>query len=89
MTFRATHLTIGTAAVAVATATAKNTHEITIEPDANKSIWLGNETVSTAIGFEIAKNTVTVLKIANGDVLYAVSNVADAIMDIYDFQVDP
>ena len=89
MTFRATHLTIGTATVALATATAKNTHEIIIEPDSTKSVWLGASDVTSANGFEIGKNQVTVLKIANGDVLYAISNVSDAVIDLYDFQVDP
>lgn len=89
MTFRATQYSIGTAAAAIATATAKNTHEISMELGANKNIWVGGSAVTSITGFEIVKGGVTTLKIGNGDVLYAISDAADTVLDVYDFQVDP
>ena len=89
MTFRAQQYSIGTAAAAIATATAKNTHEISMELGANKNIWVGGSAVTSITGFEIIKGGVTTLKIGNGDVLYAISDAADTVLDVYDFQVDP
>ena len=89
MTFRTQQYSIGTAAAAIATATAKNTHEISMELGANKNIWVGGSTVTSITGFEIVKGGVTTLKIGNGDVLYAISDAADTVLDVYDFQVDP
>ncbi len=89
MTFRAEQYSIGTAASAIATATAKNIHEITMELGANKNIWVGGSAVTSTAGFEIVKGGVTTLKIGNGDVLYAISDAADTVLDVYDFQVDP
>ncbi len=89
MTFRAQQYSIGTAAAAIATATAKNTHEISMELGANKNIWVGGSAVTSITGFEIVKGGVTTLKIGNGDVLYAISDAADTVLDVYDFQVDP
>ena len=89
MTFRAQQYSIGTAAAAIATATEKNTHEISMELGANKNIWVGGSAVTSITGFEIVKGGVTTLKIGNGDVLYAISDAADTVLDIYDFQVDP
>jgi hypothetical protein len=89
MTFRAQQYSIGTAAAAIATATAKNIHEITMELGANKNIWVGGAAVTTTTGFEISKGAITTLKIGNGDVLYAISDGADTVLDVYDFQVDP
>ena len=89
MTFRAQQYSIGTAAAAIATATAKNTHEISMELGANKNIWIGGSEVTSITGFEIVKGGVTTLKIGNGDVLYAISDAADTVLDVYDFQVDP
>jgi len=43
----------------------------------------------TTTGFEISKGAITTLKIGNGDVLYAISDAADTVLDVYDFQVDP
>ena len=89
MTFRAEQYSIGTAASAIATATAKNIHEISMELGANKNIWVGGAAVTSTTGFEIIKGGVTTLKIGNGDVLYAISDAADTVLDVYDFQVDP
>lgn len=89
MTFRTQQYSIGTAAAAIATATAKNTHEISMELGANKNIWVGGSAVTSITGFEIIKGGVTTLKIGNGDVLYAISDAADTVLDVYDFQVDP
>ena len=89
MTFRAEQYSIGTAASAIATATAKNIHEISMELGANKNIWVGGAAVTSTTGFEIVKGGVTTLKIGNGDVLYAISDAADTVLDVYDFQVDP
>ena len=89
MTFRAQQYSIGTAAAAIATATAKNTHEISMELGANKNIWVGGSAVTSITGFEIVKGGVTTLKIGNGDILYAISDAADTVLDVYDFQVDP
>ena len=89
MTFRAEQYSIGTAAAAIATATAKNIHEISMELGSNKNIWVGGSAVTTTTGFEIIKGGVTTLKIGNGDVLYAISDSADTVLDVYDFQVDP
>ncbi len=89
MTFTARHITIGTAAVAIGTATPKNTHELTIESNDNKTVYLGDSAVTVGGGFEIVKNAVVPVKIANGDILYAISNVTDAVISVYDFQVDP
>ncbi len=89
MTFTSRHITIGTAAVAIGTATPKNTHELTIESNDNKTVYLGDAAVTVEGGFEIVKNAVVPVKIANGDILYAISNVTDAVISVYDFQVDP
>lgn len=89
MTFSSRHITIGTAAVAIGTATEKNTHELTIESNDNKTVFIGASNVTAGAGFEIVKNAVVPVKIANGDILYAVSDSADAVISVYDFQVDP
>jgi hypothetical protein len=89
MTFSSRHITIGTAAVAIGTATPKNTHELTIESNDNKTVYLGDAAVTVGGGFEIVKNAVVPVKIANGDILYAISDVTDAVISVYDFQVDP
>jgi hypothetical protein len=89
MTFRAAEVTIGTAAIAVATATPKNTHEITIGNDYNHDLYVGGSAVAVGSGFAVPKGGQTVVKIANGDVLYVVSAQATAAFHLYDFQVDP
>jgi len=89
MTFTSRHITIGTAAVAIGTATEKNTHELTIESNDNKTVYIGASDVTAGAGFEVVKNAVVPVKIANGDILYAVSSSTDAVISIYDFQVDP
>ena len=89
MTFSSRQYVIGTATVAIGTATEKNTHELTIYNDSNKSIFLGASDVTTANGFHIPASGFRELKIANGDILYAVSADTDGEAHVYDFQVDP
>ena len=89
MTFESRQFVIGTAVIALATASAKNTHEITIYNDSNKSIFVGGSTVTTANGFHIPASNFREFKIANGDILYAVSLDVDGEAHTYDFQVDP
>lgn len=89
MTFQVRQFTIGTAVIALATASPKNTHEVFIYNDSNKSIYVGGSDVTTANGFHIPASSFRELKIANGDVLYAVSLDVDGEAHIYDFQVDP
>jgi hypothetical protein len=89
MSFRAVEVTIGTAAIAIATATEKNTHEITLGNDYNKVIYVGGAAVAIGGGYSIHKNVPVTLKIANGDILYAISSTASTDLHIYDFQVDP
>jgi hypothetical protein len=54
MTFRAEQYSIGTAAAAIATATAKNIHEITMELGSNKNIWVGGAGRHLADGRDLA-----------------------------------
>lgn len=89
MTFTSRHITIGTAAVAIGTATEKNTHELLIESNDNKTVYIGASDVTVGAGFEVVKNAAVPVKIANGDILYAISSSTDAVISIYDFQVDP
>lgn len=89
MTFRAAEVTIGTAAVAIATATAKNTHEITIGNDYNKDIYIGGADVTVGGGYAVPKTENITVRIANGDIVYAISSTAGSNIHLYDFQVDP
>jgi hypothetical protein len=89
MTFQVRQMTLGTASAALATASAKNTHEVFIYNDSNKSIYVGASDVTVANGFHIPATSFRELKIANGDVLWGVSSDADGELHIYDFQVDP
>ena len=89
MTFQVRQMTLGTASAALATASAKNTHEVFIYNDSNKSIYVGASDVTVANGFHIPATSFRELKIANGDVLWGVSNDVDGELHIYDFQVDP
>ena len=89
MTFTAREVTIGTVAVAIGTATPKNTHELTLGNDYNKSIYVGGADVSHGAGFSVPKNLVVKLLIADGDILYAISDAPGANLHIYDFQLDP
>lgn len=89
MTFTSRHVTLGTAAAAIATASAKNTHELTLFNDYNHTIYVGGPDVTLSNGFELQKNIPITLKIANGDILYGVADTSPALLDLYDFQVDP
>ena len=87
MTFTAREVTIGTVAVAIGTAEPKITHELTIGNDYNKSIYVGGPDVTVGGGYSISKNNVVVLRISNGDVLYAISDAAGSNLHIFDYQV--
>lgn len=89
MTFLAREITIGTTAVAIATATSKNTHEITIGNDYNKDIYIGASDVTVGTGYGVSKSVHVTFRIANGDILYAISNAAGSNIHVFDFQVDP
>jgi hypothetical protein len=89
MTFIVSVHTVGTAQVSIGTATPKNIHELTIYNDSNKSLFIGGSAVTTANGFHIPANATQTLKIANGDILYAISTDVDAEAHVYDFQLDP
>lgn len=89
MTFTAREITIGTAAVAIATATPKNTHEVTLGNDYNHDIYVGGAAVTVGDGYQVPKTEHRTVKIANGDILYAVSTIGTAQLHVYDFQVDP
>jgi hypothetical protein len=89
MTFIAREISIGTAAVAIGTATPKNTHEITIGNDYNKNIYIGGADVTVGNGYSVPKTEHITVKISNGDILYAISDAAGSDIHLYDFQVDP
>ena len=89
MTFSVRQSVLGTVAAPIGTASLKNTHDLYIYNDSNKSIFVGASDVTTANGFHIPPTSFRELKIANGDVLWAVSNDVDGELHIYDFQVDP
>ena len=89
MTFIAREITVGTVATPIGTATPKNTHEITIGNDYNKNIYIGGSTVTVGGGYSVSKTSHETFKIANGDVLFAISDAAGSDIHVYDFQVDP
>ncbi len=68
MSFRAVEVTIGTAAIAIATATEKNTHEITLGNDYNKTIYVGGAAVAIGGGYSIHKNVPVTLKVGRDKV---------------------
>lgn len=89
MTFTAREIVIGTTATAIGTATAKNTHQLTLGNDYNKTIYVGGADVAVGAGYAIPKGAVVTLSIANGDVLFGISDTAGSNLHVYDFQVDP
>jgi hypothetical protein len=89
MTFTAREISIGTAATPIGTATTKNTHELTLGNDYNKNIYIGGADVTVGEGYAISKSQHATVRIANGDVLYAISDTAGSQLHVYDFQVDP
>lgn len=89
MTFAVRVITVGTASVALGTATAKNIHELTVYNDSARSLFIGGSAVTVNDGFHIPSNESQTIKIANGDIIYAVSANVDAEAHVYDFQVDP
>jgi hypothetical protein len=89
MTFTAREISIGTAATPIGTATAKNTHELTLGNDYNKNIYIGGADVTVGGGYAIPKAQHATVRIANGDILYAISDTEGSQLHVYDFQVDP
>ena len=89
MTFTAREISIGTAATPIGTATSKNTHELTLGNDYNKTIYVGGADVAVGGGYSIPKSEHVTLKIANGDILYGISDTAGSGLHVFDFQVDP
>ena len=89
MTFIAREVSIGTAATPIGTATPKNTHELTLGNDYNKNIYIGASDVTVGTGYGVSKSDHVTFKIANGDILYAISDAAGSDIHVYDFQVDP
>lgn len=89
MTFTSREVSVGTSPTAIGTATAKNIHELTLGNDYNKNIYVGDANVAVGAGYSIPKSTYVMVKIANGDVLYAILDTAGSQLHVYDFQVDP
>lgn len=89
MTFSAREISIGTAATPIGTATEKNTHELTLGNDYNKNVYIGGADVTTGNGYSIPKSQHVSVKIANGDILYGISDTEGSQLHVYDFQVDP
>lgn len=89
MTYTVRVITVGTATVALGTATPKNIHEFTVYNDSARSLFVGGSAVTVNDGFHIPANQSQTIKIANGDIVYAISANVDAEAHIYDFQVDP
>jgi len=89
MTFTAREIAVGTVATPLGTATPKNIHELTIGNDYNKTIYVGGPSVAVGGGYGVPKGVAVVLKIANGDVLYGISDTDNSSLHVYDFQVDP
>lgn len=87
MTFTAREVTIGTVAVAIGTAAPKITHELTLNNDYNKTIYVGGPDVAVGAGYAISKTNFVKLTISNGDVLYAISDAAGSNLHIFDYQV--
>ena len=87
MTFSAREVAVGTTATPIGTAAPNITHELTIGNDYNKTIYLGGPDVAIGGGYSVPKNVSVVLRISNGDVLYAISDAADSNLHIFDYQV--
>lgn len=88
--FGTRHYAVGTATpVAIGTALPNIVHEITVFNNSNAEIYIGTSAVDTIDGFNLPKKTVALtFKITNGDVLYAIAGAADAVLEVYDYQVN-
>lgn len=88
--FGTRHYAVGTATpVAIGTALPHIVHEITVFNNSNAEIFIGGTAVDTVDGFNLPKKTVALtFKITNGDVLYAIAGAADAVLEVYDYQVN-
>jgi hypothetical protein len=88
--FGTRHYAVGTATpVAIGTASPNIVHEITVFNNSNSEIYIGGAAVDTVQGFNLPKKTVALtFKITNGDILYAISDAADAVLEVYDYQAN-
>ena len=88
--FSTRHYAVGTATpVAIGTALPQIVHEITCFNNSNAEIYVGGSAVDTVDGFNLPKKTVALtFKITNGDVLYAIAGGVDAVLEVYDYEVN-
>ena len=88
--FATRHYAVGTATpIAIGTALPDIVHEITLFNNSNAEIYVGGTAVDTVQGFNLPKNTTPItVKITDGDVLYAIAGAANAVLEVYDFQVN-
>jgi hypothetical protein len=88
--FGTRHYAVGTATpVAIGTALPDIVHEITLFNNSNAEIYVGGSAVDTVDGFNLPKKTAALtFKITDGDILYAIAGAADAVLEVYDFQVN-
>lgn len=88
--FGTRHYAVGTATpVAIGTALPDIVHEMTLFNNSNAEIYIGGTAVDTVDGFNLPKNTMAItVKITDGDILYAIAGAANAVLEVYDFQVN-
>lgn len=88
--FATRHYAVGTATpIAIGTALPNIVHEITVFNNSNAEIFIGGTAVNTVDGFNLPKKTVALtFPITNGDVLYAIASGTDAVLEVYDYQVN-
>lgn len=88
--FASRHYAVGTATpIAIGTASPKIVHEITCFNNSNAEIFIGGAAVDTIDGFNLPKNTTPItFKITDGDILFAIASGLDAVLEVYDYQVN-
>lgn len=88
--FATRHYAVGTATpVAIGTAMPDIVHEITVFNNSNAEIYIGGTAVDTVDGFNLPKKTMALtFKITDGDILFAIAGASDAVLEVYDFQVN-
>jgi hypothetical protein len=75
--------------MAIGTALPDIVHELTLFNNSNAEIFIGGTAVDTVDGFNLPKKTVALtFKITDGDILYAIAGAADAVLEVYDYQVN-
>lgn len=75
--------------MAIGTALPDIVHELTLFNNFNAEIFIGGTAVDTVDGFNIPKKTMALtFKITDGDILYAIAGAADAVLEVYDYQVN-